>query len=384
MEFAGNDMAGARKSDPAGDGQLLEETTSFGTGNGRDTTKIKAHDVSEEVRERYQDMVMFIEKDLDKSSRLNVSAKAALKVKVAEWAFAQAELVGYIKKLEEENKALKAESQSKTPGISYAQVAGSRPSLGSQVQKLVSKAKPATIFITGKNNENAKEVQATLMKVVNPTKDKIKIKSIRTAGKTVVVETAGETDIQKLRAHKPLNDTLRIEAMKKRKPLVILYDVPADQSDETLKMSIYEQNLEGQINKDEYQRDFNVRFKAGPRGKPTVHLVVETSNTIRKMLLRQGRIYIGFRAVAAKDYIVVARCNRCRDLGHVAKHCNKEECCDHCGNAGHKKDKCPKKIQSPTCIPCARRGKKCNATTKTDCPTHKLMLERLIQRTDYD
>ncbi|KAK9701497.1 hypothetical protein QE152_g30584 [Popillia japonica] len=189
-------MAGARKSDPAGDGKLLEETTSFGTGNGGETTKIKTHDVSEEVRERYQDMVNFIEKDLDKSNRLNVSAKAALKV-------------------------------------------------------------------------------------VNPTRDKIKIKSIRTAGKTVVVETAGETEIQKLRAHKPLNDTLRIEAMKKRKPLVILYDVPADQSDETLKMSIYEQNLEGQINKDEYQRDFNVRFKAGPRGKPTVHLVASKVKLIR-------------------------------------------------------------------------------------------------------
>lgn len=58
--------------------------------------------------------------------------------------------------------------------------------------------------------------QAALMKVVNPTKDKIEIKPIRTAGKTVVVEAAGEADIQKLRARIPLNDNLKIEAMKKR------------------------------------------------------------------------------------------------------------------------------------------------------------------------
>lgn len=72
----------------------------------------------------------------------------------------------------------------------------------------------------------------------------------------------------------------------------MIYDVPADQSDDLLKPSIYEQNLEGLVNKNEFQQDFYVRFKAGPRGKPTVHLVVETSNNIRKLLLRQGRIYI--------------------------------------------------------------------------------------------
>lgn len=113
-------------------------------------------------------------------------------------------------------------------------------------------------------------------------------------------------------------------------------------------------------------------------------MVAEVSNQIRKEMVNQGRIYVGFSSVSAKDYIVVARCNKCRDLGHVAKHCSKEESCEHCGETGHKKEACTKKKQAATCIPCTRRGKKCNANNQAECPTHRLMLERLIQRTDYD
>lgn len=114
-----------------------------------------------------------------------------------------------------------------------------------------------------------------------------------------------------------------------------------------------------------------------------MHVVAEMSNAIRKALLRTSKIYVGFRCISAKDYIVVARCNKCRDLGHVAKYGTKDEACEHCGSNGHKKDACPKKAAPATCIPCLRKGKKCTQKT-TDCPTHKLMLERLIQKTGYE
>lgn len=106
-------------------------------------------------------------------------------------------------------------------------------------------------------------------------------------------------------------------------------------------------------------------------------------NCIRRILLRQQRIYVGFRAISAKDYIVVARCNKCGDLDHVFKYCTREEVCQHCGAQDHKKETCPNGKQPAACIPCKRRGKKCT-DNKQDCPTHKLLIERLIQKTDYE
>lgn len=76
----------------------------------------------------------------------------------------------------------------------------------------------------------------------------------------------------------------------------------------------------------------------------------------------------------SKDYLVVPKCLKCLDLGHVAKHCPKtENACGHCGDSHDKKD----------CIPCKLRNKKFAKDPK-DCPTHKLMMERPIQKLTMD
>lgn len=102
---------------------------------------------------------------------------------------------------------------------------------------------------------------------------------------------------------------------------------------------------------------------------------------IRKRILGK-RIYIGYTCVNAKDYLVVPKCMKCQDLGHVAKHCMKtDSVCNHCEEK-HDRKEC-KEIDKPkVCISCKLRNKRCSKDAK-DCPTHKLLMERLIQKTDY-
>lgn len=137
------------------------------------------------------------------------------------------------------------------------------------------------------------------------------------------------------------------------------------------------------MTEEQFKEAFKVRFRSGPRGKSTVHYVVEVDPQLRKTVLRQGRIYVGFRSLSIKDYIVVSTCNKCYDLGHIAKYCpHREESCGHCGKDGHSKPDCPAKDRPRTCIPCLRRGKQCHKE-KGQCLTYKMLVDRLIERTDY-
>lgn len=122
----------------------------------------------EEIMQHYQDLVVLMDKDMDPSKRMLKESKHTLKVKVTKWAFLQAQIIGQIKHLQSENEKLKQEiaKGGSAPAMSYATVAGRNVGTsGNRVAQLVAKTKrPCTLFVTGKGNETAKEVQATFTK----------------------------------------------------------------------------------------------------------------------------------------------------------------------------------------------------------------------------
>lgn len=240
-----------------------------------------------------------------------------------------------------------------------------------------------TIFITSQTGENIKAVQEKFCKQVNPVKDRIKIKNMRSTNKVLIVETESKQDLEKIMNNQELAKELKVEPPRKRNPLMIIYDVQTNWTEDYIKTSIYNQNIKDLISKEDFDNGFTLKFKTGPREKTTVNHVAEVDPKVRKALLTSYKIYMGFYSLSIKDYIVVPRCLKCYDLGHVAKHCKEEEQnCSHCGGQKHQKAECPKKGEDQTCIPCQKRNKTCKEKGK-ECKTYKLMMERLIQKTNY-
>lgn len=337
------------------------------------------------VEKRYRELISYINNDLDTSKKLKKANREELESKVTAWAFAQAELVGQIKRLERENKSLKKELENRTVNptpISFAEIVKQDKHINktSIAQKTQTKH---TLFITSKDKkESIKTIQQKFTKNIDPVREGIRIRNLRTANNTLIVETEAIEDIEKITNNKKLATDLKMEPVKKRKPLMILYDLQTEWEEEEIKRAIYEQNLKDKMDREEFNNGFNLKFKTGPREKRTVHQVAEVDAKIRRILVRQERIFIGFHAIRIKDYQVVARCLKCQDLGHVAKHCkNEQQICGHCGQE-HKKEDCPNKQKEPTCIPCQKRNKKCKERGN-NCQTYKIMLERLVAKIDY-
>ncbi|KAF2896607.1 hypothetical protein ILUMI_09567 [Ignelater luminosus] len=326
------------------------------------------------VEAKYSELIEYIDNEMDPGKRLSKIATNALKQKIAQWALAQAELLGEIKQLTKNNNELKQQvsmlqttSTAATPQLTYAKIAQTKVVANSNRATDTIPIPNHVIFITSKTEESGKTIQQKLTEKINPKTSKIKIKAMRTTSKALVIEGASQNDLETIANNPEIQKDLKCEMPRKSKPLLIMYDISAKPSESELTETIYYQNLAGQMSIDEFKKQFALRFKTGPKNKTTVHHVCEVTGNLRKILLRQERIYIGFHSIKIRDYTVVPRCLKCQDLGHVGKHCTQtEQVCGHCGKTGHVKNNCDKKAQKPVCIPCRKRGKRCSTEPK-DC-----------------
>jgi hypothetical protein len=194
------------------------------------------------VEARYWALVEFIDTDFDKTNRVTKGAMQSLKEKITDWALAQEEIMGELKALNEEVKYLKSQKTPVATLLSCAAVA-TKSTDPKKVAIERAKAKPqTTIFLSSKKGEAIKKVKETFVKSVDPIKEKIQIKAIKSVGKVLIVETQSDTDAKKLIEHKKLKD-LKCETAKKKKPLLLLYGVQQDLSNEHITDCIYEQNF---------------------------------------------------------------------------------------------------------------------------------------------
>nr|CAH7764029.1 unnamed protein product [Callosobruchus chinensis] len=62
----------------------------------------------------------------------------------------------------------------------------------------------------------------------------------------------------------------------------------------------------------------------------STNLIIEVSPDLRKIILKRGYIYIGYKKYEVFDHIHIQRCSKCCGYGHTVKNCNLELVCGKC------------------------------------------------------
>lgn len=71
---------------------------------------------------------------------------------------------------------------------------------------------------------------------------------------------------------------------------MIIYDVSEDKTEEYVLELIYVQNLSGQLTRQQYEEHLKVRFREGPKGRKSVHCVVEVDPALRRTMIQQEKL----------------------------------------------------------------------------------------------
>lgn len=269
------------------------------------------------------------------------------------------------------------------PKMSQSSPAPSPP----KVKKLQPKESVILIKPTSMDRpeKDAREEVREIIRKAIPRKSSTRVKrtvDVRNGGVLIVLDS--EEDKKAVLSNKALqNPKIKVSEPQAKKPKVIIYNVPVDLEKQELIECVFSRNTKN-INFNDFEKCFIPLFKVGPRGKKTVHWVVECSPSTRKSFIAMERVFVDQSSCRVKDYLSVARCFNCQGLGHVGKHClQKNPICSHCAE-NHESKSCKNKDKTPCCINC-RKGKRNDGHTANDsnCPSYAKAIRQLVDMTDY-
>ena len=245
-----------------------------------------------------------------------------------------------------------------------------------------------TIYPKDESNlKSSEDTKKAVMSSFAPSKDKLKIRSVKKiANNGVLIETTNKDDATRMLQSGKLTAAGLVAGLpEKKRPRVIIYNVPTDTSDKDFLTALRNQNLAG-MDKGKQREEIKISHKTGNRNAEINNWVLEVTPDIRNALLKQDKVYLGWICLRIRDYVNVSRCYKCQEYGHVSKYCRAtKDTCGHCGRDGHKFKDCPNTEKDAICITCKRRGREHNHSSRSpECPAYKIAMENEIARTEYD
>nr|CAI5851332.1 unnamed protein product [Callosobruchus analis] len=125
----------------------------------------------------------------------------------------------------------------------------------------------------------------------------------------------------------------------------------------------------------------DIKFVAKLNNKDSVDIVIEVSPATRKILLKLGKLFFGWKRSVVEDYVRVIKCLNCCSFGHKTSECKSELACPRC-TGKHKLKEC--KSSELQCINCLNYNKMHKKSLQTNhssnhfgCAARKIYTEYL-------
>lgn len=252
------------------------------------------------------------------------------------------------------------------------------------VAKMVTKVETKVIIVPEK--EGTMEETRALLENIDPEKEGFKV--VRMAPHKdkggVAIHLSSAEGAQKLRSADLKKHGLRVQAVERLTPRVVVYDVPASITDNELEKLIVKQVAEREgLSTPRNNAAVKTAFSLGKDDARSRHRIVNVDGATRETLVRMGRLFRGWESHRVRDWVKVRRCNKCQNFGHTTATCkSQKEVCGHC-TEDHKEAECPNKEQPAKCGACKHARKAHNHRANERCPSYVSARNEYIRRTNY-
>lgn len=133
------------------------------------------------------------------------------------------------------------------------------------------------------------------------------------------------------------------------------------------RMTVFIYNIDPAVTQDEFRGEIAEQLSIPIQSTEEIEINLLRSNgnktavlvlprSLGNKLCRIGKIKVGWTSCAVRPKILVSRCFRCREQGHLATKCegpDRREECWRCGKMGHRMKDCS---GEPYCIDCKQEG----------------------------
>ncbi|GBM47068.1 hypothetical protein AVEN_179794-1 [Araneus ventricosus] len=172
----------------------------------------------------------------------------------------------------------------------------------------------------------------------------------------------------------------------RRSPQFILYNVPKEIEEGTLKSGLLAKNIF--LADGNNKPHFKLEFSIPGRDKRSNHWVMSINPKKYEDFLSKEDLYFQFTRLRLAEFISIKQCRKCFAFGHTTRGCDpsNKQLCDRCGDVKEENHRC----KGNNCINCRESNKKLRTNHKTDhscldrnCKTLIRQKELVIKRTDY-
>ncbi|GBM59001.1 hypothetical protein AVEN_145294-1 [Araneus ventricosus] len=172
----------------------------------------------------------------------------------------------------------------------------------------------------------------------------------------------------------------------RRSPQFILYNVPKEIEEGTLKSGLLAKNIF--LADGNNKPHFKLEFSIPGRDKRSNHWVMSINPKKYEDFLSKEGLYFQFTRLRLAEFISIKQCRKCFAFGHTTRGCDpsNKQLCDRCGDVREENHRC----KGNNCINCRESNKKLRTNHKTDhscldrnCKTLIRQKELVIKRTDY-
>ncbi|XP_035205624.1 uncharacterized protein LOC118180667 [Stegodyphus dumicola] len=167
----------------------------------------------------------------------------------------------------------------------------------------------------------------------------------------------------------------------RRKPRIAIHDLPESITPQTVLSE-----LSGATGLPETA--FTMRFRLRERRKGYIKWIVECDSPGFAAVMRRRKIFVGWQAHRATEFIGIKRCYSCQQYGHVQTECkSKRKYCSYCAGDHGLKD-CT--AQTLECINCGEANNRygtrydfAHPAYHRDCPEYQRRVQLIGANTDY-
>lgn len=187
----------------------------------------------------------------------------------------------------------------------------------------------------------------------------IRVEKVKKAkDRKVIIGCASVEERDKVKKKLGENESLEVEEMKNKSPLLVFRDVLRYNEDTDIQKALVNQNAHIFEGLEEDDRNIDILYRKRTRNPLQCHIVARVTPRVWKRWTHEEKAYIDIQKVRVEDQSPLVQCSRCLAYGHTKKYCREEkETCCHCAGP-HLRAECDKwrQREAPKCCNCDKAG----------------------------